>query len=491
MGVHDRMFKVSRDITIAVFFVFAAFGVNIAQALTAEERQAISQVQSFNKAFTAIAKQVTPSVVTVKTRKVVEETNDRGREGIPDFFGRGRRPSPSPQNGTGSGIIISQDGYILTNHHVVDGADEITVIFSDNREFEAELIGSDNLTDVGVLKIGTTNLEVAETGDSDKIEIGEWVLAVGSPLDFRSTVTSGIVSAMGRKLGIIRDRDNFSIENFIQTDAPINPGNSGGALVNLYGEVIGVNTAIATNTGTFQGYGFAIPINLAKKVMDDIIGHGRVRRGFLGVGLTEIDASLADAFGLDRPRGVLIGQLFSDTPADKAGLKENDLLLKVDNEEVNRANQVQSIIARRHPGDMVSLEILRENGKRLTLEAELGEKPSEFSATASAPSPQGDQSTHLGLIVQDITPKLVESFGLETEIEGVIVTDVRLGQGSDAGFRSGDVIYKVMQRPIVQDISSVAEFEAAFARLEKGRNAAFSVYNPQFGRIFRTIKIPG
>ena len=197
---------------------------------------------------------------------------------------------------------MTADGYILTNHHVAGGADEITVILNNNEEFEARLVGADSLTDVAVIKIDAESLPAAPVGNSDEIQIGEWVMAVGAPLSLRSTVTSGIVSALGRNLNIISDRTGFAIEDFIQTDAAINPGNSGGALINLDGEVIGVNTAIASNTGQFVGYGFAIPINLARKVMDDIVAHGRVRRGFLGINLKSVDAALADAFGMDRPR---------------------------------------------------------------------------------------------------------------------------------------------------------------------------------------------
>ena len=261
-----------------------------------------------NNLFINIAEKVRPSIVSVYTSRTI---NVRQWNPFRDFFGR-EMPDDENHNfeqrqqGTGSGIIISEDGYIITNNHVIDGMEEIQIKLVDNREFDAELIGTDPKTDIALLKINTDDLEFAVLGNSENIRIGEWVMAIGSPLNLTSTVTAGIVSAIGRNVSILNNRDGDAIENFIQTDAAINPGNSGGALVNLNGEVIGVNTAIATRTNYYMGYGFAVPINIAKSVVDDLMKYGEVKRGYLGVYIGEVDATVAKGVGLDRPRGVLV-----------------------------------------------------------------------------------------------------------------------------------------------------------------------------------------
>ena len=473
--------------------IFLGFGNELPITAKPFEQQAVTQIQSLNKAFTGIAKRVTPSVVTISTRQVLEQ-NHRSRRPGPDFFqpffGNPRFPQEREKRGLGSGIIMTEDGYILTNHHVAGLANKITVILSDNREFEAELVGSDELTDVAVIKINTGNLGMAETGNSDQIEIGEWVLAIGAPLELQSTVTSGIISAIGRDINIFRN--SYGVEDFIQTDAAINPGNSGGALVNLKGEVIGVNTAIATDTGRFVGYGFAIPINLAKKVMDDIVAYGRVRRGDLGVGLERISASEADAFGLDRPRGVLISQVLPNTPAELAGLNSGDIILKVDGQEVNRPNHIQSLIARKHPDDTVSLEVRRTN-KTLTLKATLGENIPTISGKISSKNPPDNpdkvEARKLGLTIQDITPAWRQKFDLEEDLTGVVVVDVARGPANEARFQPGDVIFRVRQQSIVKNIQSARDFKLVLKKLKKGRHAAFSVIK-QGVRMFLTVKIP-
>ena len=461
-------------------------------ASTPEDDAAIAQLEGLNRAFTSIARRVTPTVVTVTTKQEVKAPV-RSRRRIPlpfqPFFEdprfQDRQPEPRQRRGLGSGIVMTSDGYILTNNHVAGEADEIIVIMGDEREYEATLVGADSLSDVAVIKIEVDGLPAATIGDSDKLEIGEWVLAVGAPMGLRATVTSGIVSAFGRDINIINNP--YGVEDFIQTDAAINPGNSGGALVDLHGKVIGVNTAIASQTGGFIGYGFAIPINLAKKVMDDIIAHGRARRGYLGVSLRDVDAAIADAVGLDRPRGVLIADVLAESPAEAAGLKPEDILLSVDGQSVDRPNHVQSLIARKHPDDTVSLQVRRKNNT-LTLSAKLGEKsPGDVAAAGSRQAPGGVE--HLGLTVQNITPDVAESFGLEEGAEGVVVTDVRRGPARDGGFQPGDIIYKVRQGRLERDIGSVKDFESALEKLQKGRNAAFSIWRGN-SRQFLTLKIP-
>ena len=468
--------------------LFIAAGAFTTPAFASED-QAVEQLRNLNKAFTGIASRITPTVVTISTRETVS-SSEFSREVPENFrrFFRMPRRERRERPGLGSGIIMTADGYILTNHHVAGSADEITVILNDNQEFDARLVGTDSLTDVAVIKVDAEGLASAPVGDSDAVQIGEWVMAVGAPLDLRSTVTSGIVSALGRNLNVISDRSGFAIEDFIQTDAAINPGNSGGALINLDGEVIGVNTAIASGTGGFVGYGFAIPINLARKVMDDIVTHGRVRRGFLGINLRNVDASLADAFGLDGPRGVLIANVIPDTPADAAGLKDEDIILSIDGKPVNRPNQVQSLIARKHPEENVALEIRRKN-RTITLPVKLGEKPEQIGDVASTRTQAGQTELH-GLSVSNITPEIAERWDLKDGIDGILVTEVARGsRASRARFLRGDVIFKVRQGNLEREVRSVAEFKASLAELEKDRNAAFFVRRGTHN-LFLTMKIP-
>lgn len=464
-------------------------------ALTAEEKQAIAQIRAHNTAFKAIAREITPSVVTINVTLKAEDMPRRRNFPFPFEFderpnprNRRRPPMPDPQT-TGSGIVITTDGYILTNHHVAGDADKLTVTFSDNREYDAELVGSDPRTDIAVIKIDATGLKPATIGTSDAVEIGEWVLAVGAPLNLKSTVTAGIVSAVGRDINIINDQGGLSIEDFIQTDAAINPGNSGGALVNLNGEVIGVNTAIATSNRSFIGYGFAVPIDLAKKVMDDIVAHGKVKRGYIGIGLGSVDAGTAEAFGLDRPQGVLITEVRSNTPAAKANLKEGDIVLSVDGHPVNRPNHLQSLVARKHPGDTVTLAI-RRNTENLTIRVTLSERLPEDLAGADDPPEKEKENasvSEVGLTVHDITAKTIEEYGIAENTRGVVVTGVSR-EARNAGFREGDIIYAVRQVPYQKDIATVNDFETAISKLKKGKNAAFSVMRGG-NRFFLSMKI--
>ncbi|RMH78070.1 MAG: PDZ domain-containing protein, partial [Calditrichaeota bacterium] len=324
-----------------------------------------------NPIFIRAANRILPAVVTVhSTRRVRhpsinffspffwkkdKDQEDEGEEDEQDFF----------QPGTGSGIIISKDGYIMTNHHVIENAQDVRVTLYDKREYTARIIGSDPTTDVGLLKIdiGGDTIPVAYIGNSDSIQIGEWVIAVGNPLNFNSTVTTGIISALGRSIDIIDRRYRYRIENFIQTDAVINPGNSGGALVNLNGEVIGINTAIATRNGFYQGYGFAIPINLARKVVSDLIKYGRVRRALLGVSIENVSDRVARAVGLPRPTGALVQGVSPGFPAEEVGLRQGDIILSVNGEEVVSVSDLQTKIARHQPGDVVTLVIWRDRRK--------------------------------------------------------------------------------------------------------------------------------
>ncbi len=411
-------------------------------------------ILSTQNAFVQIAKETVPTVVSIK---VVSRGEGRSRPfDFFHFFGPDfefKIPEPSPQEGMGSGVIITKDGYILTNNHVVEGGEKgsITVTLYDGKEFKAKLIGRDKLTDLAVVKIDANNLPVARFGNSDELQVGQWVLAIGNPLGLSLTVTAGIVSALSRNIGIIRD--SYGVENFIQTDAAINPGNSGGPLVNLYGEVVGINTAIASRTGYYQGYGFAIPINLARKVAEDIIKYGKVRRGVLGVQISQLDEATAKGFGLDKPRGILVQDVISGSAAEEAGIKAGDIILECDGKEVNKPGELQEIIARKRPGDKVNLKIYRD-GKTLELTATLKpRKEDEEVAKAEseeAPAKEIEPGVlnfeKLGFTVANLDEETKNKYKVKN---GVIVTEVeQFSEAFDKGIRENDVIIEADRKPV-------------------------------------------
>ncbi len=422
-------------------------------------------ILSTQDAFVQIAKEVVPTVVSIK---VVTKSESQGRPfDFFHFFGPDfefKIPEPSPQEGMGSGVIITKDGYILTNNHVVEGGEKgsITVILYDGREFKAKLIGRDKLTDLAVVKIEANDLPVARFGNSDELQVGQWVLAIGNPLGLNLTVTAGIVSALSRNIGIIRD--SYGVENFIQTDAAINPGNSGGPLVNLKGEVVGINTAIASRTGYYQGYGFAIPINLARKVAEDIIKYGKVRRGILGVQISQLDEATAKAFGLDKPRGILVQDVISGSAAEEAGIKAGDVILECEGKEVNKPGELQEIIARKRPGDKVKLKIYRE-GKILEVTATLKpRKEDEEVAEAKDTEPPAKEVEpgivsfeKLGLTVSNLDDEAKNKYKVKN---GIVVTDVQpFSEAFDKGIRENDVIIEADRKPIrsVDDFKKIVQ----------------------------------
>ncbi len=330
-----------------------------------------ADASSFSQSFIEVAETVTPTIVQISV--VSERENPHG-----DWFFFPFKDMPQEQRGSGSGIIISEDGYIITNNHVVENASKVSVGLYDKRRFDATVIGTDPLTDLAVIKIDAGNLPVAYLGDSDNLKVGQWVMAIGNPLSLSSTVTAGIVSAIGRgQLGLIRD--SYGVENFIQTDAAINPGNSGGALVDLSGSVIGVNSAIASGGGgTYIGYGFAIPINLAKAVAKDLIAHGKVSRGYIGVNIGEVDNAIAKSLGMDKPRGIIIQGIVEGGAASESDLKAGDVILKIDGREVNRPNELQSYVAAKTAGTTVTLTLFRD-GEEIEREITLKKRDTETS----------------------------------------------------------------------------------------------------------------
>lgn len=306
--------------------------------------------------FSTVAETVTPTVVHIKTR-----TNSEGKSPSPfDFFGGdGKLEDGGRGTSSGSGVILSSEGYIVTNKHVIEDATKILVTLHDRRSFTASVIGTDKHTDLAVLKINETGLPYINYGNSDVLKVGEWVVAVGNPFNLSSTVTTGIVSAKARKIGI--SPDQLAIESFIQTDAAVNPGNSGGALVNLRGQLIGVNTAIATPTGYYTGYSFALPVNVVKKVVEDILKFGEVKRGYLGVGIQDVDSEIADKEGLDNANGVFISKVTPNSAAYEGGIEKGDVIIQVETLSINSSAELQEVISRYRPGDILNIRLKRDN----------------------------------------------------------------------------------------------------------------------------------
>jgi len=447
-----------------------------------EPSEAVLRLQNTSQAFVEITKETLPAVVTITATKFVTRSRMTDNPFAPFFeewFGRPRnqqneKEEKIPQGGLGSGFIVSDKGYILTNNHVAGDADELVVELSDKRQFEAEIVGTDPYTDVAVIKIKGENLPVARLGNSEGIEIGEWVLAMGNPLGLNSTVTAGIVSALNRNIGILDERDSesgggYDIENFIQTDAAINRGNSGGPLVNLRGEVIGINTAIASGTGFYAGYGFAIPINLARKIMDDLIKQGYVTRAYLGIGMMNVTENEAEYYGLERVRGARIDQVVEDGPADQAGLKELDIILKVGDKEINEPSDVQSTIAMMAPGDEVNITVLRDK-KEKVVKAKLGKRDTGKDEVRVADSDEDEGLPDLGIEVQNLTNEIRREVDAYEEDEGVIVARVdRYSAGAEARIGRGDLITAIEDKPV----KNTRDYRKALRDLEKGKVVLF------------------
>ncbi len=446
-----------------------------------------ADASAFNNAFVEVAEKVTPSIVQVN---VVTSLKNKMPEGL-HFFFPFKDDMPKEQEGGGSGIIISEDGYILTNNHVVENASKVTVTLHDKREFDATIVGTDPTTDLAVIKVDAKNLPTSYLGDSDKIKVGQWVMAIGNPLSLTSTVTAGIISATGRKIGM--KQDSYAVENFIQTDAVINPGNSGGALVDLTGAVIGINAAIATNgmTQSYIGYGFAIPVNLAKTVVNDLITNGKVSRGYIGVSISEVDAATAKAVGLGDPRGVLIQEVVKDGAASKEDIKEGDIILKVDGLPVNEPNELQSTIATKKAGSVVKLDIFRD-GKQIERNVTLKARDDKSTVTTTSldrnrkgKSIDSKEITleNIGITVRNMENDEKEQYKVEN---GVIVTNVKdFSKAYDKGITSGLVILSADRK----EVSSVSELKSILDK-KKGEAVLLKVVNDKENARIIGIEIP-
>jgi len=435
----------------------------------------LEALRRIGQGFSTVVQQVSPSVVNVRVAKKVKGGGFPGGGGMPfDLFGDSpfgqffEVPKQAPEDfleqGSGSGVIVSADGYILTNNHVVEGADEITVKTADGKEYKAKMVGTDKRSDVAVIKIDAAGLTPAKLGDSDQVVVGEWVLAIGNPFELQNTVTAGIISARGRANVGLAD-----YEDFIQTDAAINPGNSGGPLVNLDGEVVGINTAIATRTGGNIGIGFAIPINMAKQIMDQLIKTGKVVRGWLGVYIQPVTPELKKQFNLKSEEGALVSDVTKDGPAERAGLKRGDVVVEFQGQKIKDMNSLRNLVAGTAVGTSADVKVIRD-GAGKTFKVKVGELPEAEAAAGGMLGPGGGEK--LGFGVQDLTPQLRRQLGLDEGQTGVVVAGVK--QASDAfqkGLRDGDVIVEVNRIPV----SGGADFNRVISGVSPGEQVLLLV----------------
>ena len=445
--------------------------------------------------FTEVAKLVTPAVVNITT-VMTERISDRQsipddlRDRMEEFFGkpfgppRGRggpqgpgEPRGPKSGGQGSGVIVSPDGYILTNNHVIDNAREVTVTLPDKREFKGKIVGADPKTDLAVVKIDGDNLPTVAWGDASKLQVGEYVLAVGNPFGLNSTVTLGIVSAVGRgHMGITQ------YEDFIQTDAAINPGNSGGALVNTKGELVGINTAIFSQTGGYQGVGFAVSTTMGKPIYEALVKTGKVVRGYLGIGIQDLNHDLAKSFGMKDLKGALVSDVKEGSPADQGGLKQGDVITSYQGIPIEDAVALQRQVTKTVVGTKIPVRVLRDGHAR-DLTITIGEQP-DTTQIAKAESAE-NESAFAGIAVQDLDQETVKELGLKGKVQGVVVTKVDADSGAEkAGLVPGDVIKEINRKPV----ASVKDFEKASSGVKKGDNVLLLI-NRRGAALFLSAKI--
>lgn len=400
--------------------------------------------------FTTAAELTTSGVVHIKTYRNVQTRSSSSPfdEIFREFFGdqyyqqqAPQQPSQPQRAGSGSGVVLTADGYIATNNHVIDGADKVEVVLNDRRRYDAEVIGKDPTTDLALLKINEKELSFIEFGDSDGLKIGEWVLAVGNPFDLTSTVTAGIVSAKARNINILKGKSSMAIESFIQTDAAVNPGNSGGALVNLSGQLVGINSAIASPTGAYAGYSFAIPAALVKKVTNDLLKYGEVQRALLGVSIADVSAELAEEKGLTNVRGVYVAGVVDDGAAAEAGIKEGDVVIAINDQSVNTSSELLEVVARYRPGDEVKIKVLRD-GKEKTMHTVLKNK---LGTTEIVKKDSEAAVLVLGSKFKPLSDKEKKAFGIPSGVQLIELGD---GKFRNAGIKKDFIIISIDRKQV-------------------------------------------
>ncbi len=439
------------------------------------------QVRALNSAYESVSAAALPTVVSIGVKIEKKKEDNPYHNDFKEFFKFFGDPQDfGPSEGSGSGVLISSDGYILTNRHVVGDATEIKVLTNDKKEYKAKLIGEDSNTDLAVIKIEETNLPFVHFADMENVKVGQIVFAVGSPLGLNATVTNGIISFIGRGgLALNRDKDGYSIENFIQTDAPINPGNSGGGLFNIEGSLVGINTAIATKTGTYIGYGFAIPVDLAKAVAQDLIENGKVRRGYLGIRIKSIeDDVMAKSYGLSKVEGVVVHDIVKDSPSEKAGLEVGDVILELDGKVLKTSNELQTMVAKKKPGQSVDLIVWRD-GKKINKKVKLEERTGsgELISKDSDNNGKEDEAKEdkklnfdkLGFTVEPVTKEIKEAFAVDG---GALIASVNRGsQAAERGMSPQGVIVKADR----QKINSISEFKKILNAKKSGETILMQI----------------
>jgi serine protease Do len=447
-------------LVIGIFVgLLLASRLNIMTQLTAKNQvssRSIDTLTQLSEALSEVAAISTPSVVNISTTRVIKSRDEAPFDFFDDpffrrFFGdqfpHQNVPKERKEQSLGSGVIVSEDGYIVTNNHVIEKAQEIKVLLGDKRDFKAKLIGADPKTDIAVIKIDAKGLPALPWGDANKLKVGEIVFAIGNPFGLNQTVTMGVISAVGRANVGIAD-----YEDFIQTDAAINPGNSGGALLNARGELVGINTAIISRTGGYQGIGFAVPSSMARQVMDSLVKYKKVVRGWLGVSIQEVTSDLAEEFGVRNLKGALVSRVMKGSPADKAGIKQGDVILQFNGKDVEDTGHLRNMVSQAPLASKVKIRLLRQK-KEIEVEVEVSELPkklAEASSSTDEDSGSHDESGVLaGLVVRELTPELAGHFGLEESEKGVVIVKADLdSRAYEAGIRPGDLILQMNQKNI-------------------------------------------
>lgn len=436
--------------------------------------------------FSPIAKATMPAVVNISTSRTIRQSAAPMQPFMNDpmfrqffgeqFFHQFQVPRERQENSLGSGVIVSSDGIIITNAHVIDKADNIKVLLGDKREFTGKVVGVDTKTDIAVIRIAAKGLPTISWGDSDKLEVGQYVLAIGNPFGLNSTVTLGIVSAIGRSGMGIED-----YENFIQTDAAINPGNSGGAMVNTHGELVGINTAIISRSGGYMGIGFAIPSNMAKGVMDSLIKHGKVVRGYLGVSIQDVSSEMAKQFGLKQANGALVSDVVSGSPADKAGIKSGDVITSFNGKEIENSTSLRNRVADTAVDSSVPVEVVRDK-KPMTLNVKIVEQPKDMNVAADTVKGNVSSAALAGLQVRNLTREEANQLGLRGTT-GVLIADVESGSAADqAGIQQGDVILE-LNRKTVRNVDDYRKIAKSIGK----EDSALLLIARQGGRLFVAI----